>query len=115
MSVSFLSRGSGVTIAALRFATEAATLLGIQREPLWTQIADGLVMPYDATLGVHTMPSGNNQSVVVAPHSTSCPEDVNYLSFPMGPTLNISAEQTRRDMQYWSDGTKVTFPTNHEH
>ena len=104
---------NGVTIAALRFAIEAASIVGSTdsaRIAQWQSIADGLVLLYNESLagGVHTMPVGKNGvSVIQAPHATSCPEDINYLSYPMGPSLNISAELTRRDMQYWSDGTKT--------
>ena len=30
-----------------------------------------------------------------------CPEDVMYLSYPMGPALNISTELTSRDLDAW--------------
>ena len=30
-----------------------------------------------------------------------CPEDVMYLSYPLGPALNISTEVTARDLDAW--------------
>eukprot|EP00035_Acanthoeca_spectabilis_P014265 m.271436 g.271436 ORF g.271436 m.271436 type:complete len:952 (-) comp16091_c0_seq1:156-3011(-) len=102
---------NGMCIAALRWAIEAAELIGKGPTPnTWGKIAAGLVLPYNASLGggVHTMPVGaNGISVINPPRATSCPEDINYLSYPLGPSLNISAELTRRDMVYWSDGTKT--------
>merc|ERR1712050_488641 len=30
-----------------------------------------------------------------------CPEDILYLTYPMGPALNISTEVTARDLDAW--------------
>ena len=104
---------NGVTIAALEFAIEAASIVGATSDPVWGSIARGLPLLYDANLGnggVHTMPRGgkdNVSTVIPNSRSTSCPEDINYLSYPLGPQLNISAELTRRDMIYWSDGSRT--------
>jgi hypothetical protein len=51
--------------------------------------------------------TGNGKSVIKPPHATSCPEDINYLTYPLAPSLNISATVSRADMQFWSDGTKT--------
>eukprot|EP00947_MAST-08B_sp_MAST-8B-sp1_P005903 g5903.t1 len=73
----------------------------------WQAVASGMLIPYNETLGpaggVHAMPKG----VVTGPHSTSCPEDVNYLTYPMGPMLNTSSALSRRDMQYWAGGDRT--------
>ena len=99
---------NGVTVAALRFAIEVAGIMGITPPPEWGKIANGLIIPYNATLGVHSMPVGpTGLPVITSPRSTSCPEDINYLSYPLGPSLNISATQTRQDMQYWSAGDRT--------
>ncbi len=39
--------------------------------------------------------------------ATSCPEDVNYLGYPWGPSLNISEEIVSSNMRYWSPGTRT--------
>lgn len=36
-----------------------------------------------------------------AGHASVCPEDVMYLSYPMGPALNISSAMTQRDLDAW--------------
>ena len=36
-----------------------------------------------------------------AGHASVCPEDVMYLSYPMGPALNISTAMTQRDLDAW--------------
>jgi hypothetical protein len=67
---------NGVSVAALLWAVEAATLVGETAPIAWAQIAAGLVIPYNASLGggVHTMPVGaNGVSVINPPRSTSCP------------------------------------------
>lgn len=68
---------NGMCIAALRWAIEAAELIGKGPTPnTWGEIAAGLVLPYNASLGggVHTMPVGaNGISVINPPRATSCP------------------------------------------
>mgnify|MGYP006879346867 CR=1 FL=1 len=46
------------------------------------------------------MPRGHLNKSVITPNtgSTSCPEDVNYLTFPMGPFLNISEDVSRAEL-----------------
>jgi hypothetical protein len=99
---------NGMSISAMGFAIEAAELL---QEPVpdeWREIFAGLPIPFDETRGIHTMPVGaNGAPVISSPTSTSCPEDINYLTYPMAPSLNISAKVSRADMQFWSDGTKT--------
>ena len=36
-----------------------------------------------------------------AGHGSVCPEDVMYLTYPMGPAHNISTEVTARDLDAW--------------
>ena len=99
---------NAVSILALRFAAEVAAVLGEDAPPAWITIADGLPLLYDEALGVHRMPVGrNNVSVIGGARSTSCPEDINYLGYPLGPALGISAVQRRADMNYWSPGTRT--------
>eukprot|EP01065_Artemidia_motanka_P005545 TRINITY_DN1267_c1_g1_i2.p1 TRINITY_DN1267_c1_g1~~TRINITY_DN1267_c1_g1_i2.p1 ORF type:complete len:708 (+),score=214.08 TRINITY_DN1267_c1_g1_i2:655-2778(+) len=98
---------NAASVAALRFAVEAAAVLNHTAPALWADIADTLVIPFDAKNGVHAMPSGRGVPVVTGGRHTSCPEDVNYLSYPLGPSIGMTPEQTRRDMQYWAPGTRT--------
>jgi hypothetical protein len=102
---------NAVAATALRFAIETAGLVGWSNRSevtQWQTVADGLIIRYNTSLGVHTMGPG----VVAAdePHTFSCPEDVGYLSYPLGPSLNISAELRRRDLQYWQAYTCLENP-----
>jgi hypothetical protein len=102
---------NAMAATALRFAVEAAEIAGWNNRTelaKWQAVADGLVIRYNESLGVHTLGAG----VVAAdkPHTYSCPEDVGYLSYPLGPSLNISSELRRRDLQYWQAYTCLENP-----
>ena len=102
---------NAVAATALRFAIETAGLVGWGNRSevtQWQAVADGLIIRYNTSLGVHTM--GPGVVAAGAPHTFSCPEDVGYLSYPLGPSLNISAELRRRDLQYWQAYTCLENP-----
>ena len=110
---------NAMTAAAMRFAVEAAAVVGwtgdnaTKEVAAWGAIAAGLIIPYNASLGggVHTMPVGRNGLPVIStPRSYSCPEDINYLSYPLGPSLGVDAEGTRRDMQWHLTTTCLENP-----
>ena len=110
---------NAMTAAAIRFAVEAAAVVGwtgdnaTKEVAAWGAIAAGLVIPFNASLGggVHTMPVGRNGLPVIStPRSYSCPEDINYLSYPLGPSLGVDAESTRRDMQWHLTTTCLENP-----
>lgn len=170
---------NGASVAALKFAVEAAEVLGETPEPAWVDIGNKLLIPrgtLTTPLGVykdvHLMPNGTGPSVLNASHliagccshtglkscncchedrgcvshelavcvcryvlsridavpfgtvmfgglpfdklspgtrkanptagsASVCPEDVMYLSYPMGPALNISSDMTQRDLDAW--------------
>jgi hypothetical protein len=112
---------NGASVAALRFAVEAALVLGEAPDPRWTEIAKKLVIPYgnfstpySSYEGVHLMPPKTvpfetvmlggqpfSATNLKAGHGSVCPEDVMYLSYPMGPALDISTEVTSRDLDAW--------------
>ena len=116
---------NGASVAALRFASEAAVTLGVDRDEAigWAAIAGKLLIPRGTLhapdsgtyTNVHLMPKGTVPSAMILPpffdpvgpsnrsngHATVCPEDVMYLSYPMGPALNISSDQTSRDLDAW--------------
>eukprot|EP00039_Didymoeca_costata_P003338 m.66968 g.66968 ORF g.66968 m.66968 type:complete len:964 (+) comp11849_c0_seq1:166-3057(+) len=106
---------NAVSKAAIGFAVEAANILGKPPNTSWETVRDTILIPMDETHGVHAMPVGANGIPVVkvatkymdTSSHTSCPEDVNYLTYPMGPSLNVSENLSRADMQFWSDGTKT--------
>lgn len=63
---------NGACIAALRFALEAASLLGeTPVPPAWTDVADNLALPFDSDLGIHRMPSGPDGKSIVKEASAS--------------------------------------------
>ena len=102
---------NAVSLAALLWAVEAAGLVGFGNESeimQWEQIADRLVIPYDVNLGVHIMPNGT----VTNPSHYVCPEDINYIGYPLGPSLNISAETRHQDMNYHITKTCLENPGN---
>jgi hypothetical protein len=92
---------NGASVAALRFAVEAATVLGKEPDPKWAEIAAKLTIPYGnfstpygSYEGVHLMPPDTvpfetvmkggkpfSASNLGAGHGSVCPEDVMYLRF----------------------------------
>ena len=103
---------NGASKAALQFAVEAAAAVGAAAEvdPRWSEIAAKLVIPYgnfSTPFGsyhdVHLMPTGTVPfgTYMSDGHGTVCPEDVMYLTYPMGPALNISVDVTARDLDAW--------------
>jgi hypothetical protein len=128
---------NGASVAALRFATEAAAALGKTPDPKWLEVADRLLIPrgtFTTSSGgsykdVHLMPdktvpfdrimlggkpfdqltAAQRKANPTAGGGSVCPEDVMYLSYPMGPALNISTELTSRDLDAWIGETMGTF------
>jgi len=102
---------NAMSVTALRFAVEVALIVGWSNASeiaRFQTVADGLVLRYNASLGVHML--GSHVIAADKPHTYSCPEDVGYLSYPLGPSLNISAEQRRRDLMYWQRYTCLENP-----
>ena len=101
---------NGASIAALQFAAEAADALGMSPDPGWLNVSTKILLPYgsfETPYGkysdVHLMP---NRTVPFSTYmkngvATVCPEDVMYLTYPMGPALNITTETTARDFDAW--------------
>eukprot|EP00041_Stephanoeca_diplocostata_P030232 m.908724 g.908724 ORF g.908724 m.908724 type:complete len:868 (+) comp23715_c1_seq4:345-2948(+) len=82
---------------ALEFAVEASAVVGTPAPAQWGHIADHLELRYDARTDAHDMPP----RTISLPKHTSCPEDIGYLSFPMGPALGVQVNTTRNNLERW--------------
>ena len=105
---------NAVVKLALRYgATVAARVggaAGAAEAALWNRTAAGVVVPFDAALGRHvqftspTCPGGVGKRHYVGTH-TVCPEDVLYLSYPLGEALGTTANATRGDAAFFAPKT----------
>ncbi len=63
---------------------------GMQARPQWQEVADKLVLLFDPVAQRHVQFQGFTPDLPA--RSYICPEDVMYLTWPMGPYLNLSTE-----------------------
>jgi hypothetical protein len=92
---------NGASRAALQFAAEAASVLGTAsaaQQQQWLDVAAKISIPFgnfSTPFGsysqVHLMPANTVpfDTVLINGRHSVCPEDILYLSYPMGPALNI--------------------------
>lgn len=86
---------------ALRFAIEAARLVGEQNDPQWTVVADGLRIPFDPATGVHPEFLGYTGDLIKQ-------ADVVMLRYPWeNPQPTAS---TRADLSYYAPRTDPHGP-----
>ncbi|MEJ8661397.1 glycosyl hydrolase family 65 protein [Streptomyces sp. MS1.AVA.4] len=88
--------------ASLRFAVEAAAVLGEPAAPEWTAVADGLVVPFDDVLGVHREFTGYEGQLIKQ-------ADVVMLAYPWENPQ--SDEVTRADLAYYVPRTHEGGPS----
>jgi len=87
---------------ALRIATQAAQVLGKTPDPRWATIADGIVVPFDPTLGIHPEYAGySGQTIKQA--------DVVMLQYPWRYPMPDSVAQA--DLDYYVPRTDVGGPS----
>ncbi|RZB19349.1 glycoside hydrolase family 65 protein [Streptomyces sp. F001] len=88
--------------ASLRFATEAAVVLGEPADPRWAEVADGLVVLFDERLGVHPEFAGYAGQLIKQ-------ADVVMLAYPWeNPQPD---EVTRADLAYYRARTHDNGPS----
>jgi trehalose/maltose hydrolase-like predicted phosphorylase len=87
---------------SLRIAVQAAGVLGVAPDPLWTTVADGLAIPYDATTGIHPEYAGyDGQTIKQA--------DVTLLQYPFAVPMSRMVGQD--DLDYYSTHTDLGGPS----
>ncbi|MEU6578396.1 glycosyl hydrolase family 65 protein [Streptomyces sp. NPDC046805] len=88
--------------AVLRFAAEAAEVLGEPADPAWREVAEGLVVPFDEQLGVHPEFAGYaGQTIKQA--------DVVMLAYPWEHPQ--PEDVTRADLEYYLPRTHEDGPS----
>jgi trehalose/maltose hydrolase-like predicted phosphorylase len=87
---------------ALRFATQAAALLGQHARPQWTRVADGLRILFDSNLGIHPEYAGYPGDAVKQ-------ADVTLLSYPWENPHPQSV--TQADLEYYVPRTDPGGPS----
>ncbi|MFI1966344.1 glycosyl hydrolase family 65 protein [Streptomyces pathocidini] len=88
--------------AVLRFAAEAAAVLGKTPDPEWERVADGLVVPFDETRGIHPEFAGYEGEKIKQ-------ADVVMLAYPWEHPQ--PAEVTRVDLAYYGSRTDENGPS----
>ncbi|WP_183061605.1 carbohydrate-binding protein [Motilibacter peucedani] len=87
---------------ALRIATAAAKTLGRTPDPRWATVADGLVVPFDAGLGIHPEYAGySGQTIKQA--------DAVMLQYPLGYDMPDSVAQA--DLDYYVGRSDLNGPS----
>jgi len=86
---------------ALRFATQAATLLGRHASPQWSRVADGLRILFDSTQGIHPEYAGYPGDAVKQ-------ADVTLLAYPWENPQPASV--TKADLAYYVPRTDPLGP-----
>lgn len=89
-------------ITTLRMATQAARLVGRTPDPLWTTVADGLKVPFDASLGVHPEYDGYAGDVIKQ-------ADVVMLQYPWSWPMPDAVAQA--DLDYYAPRTDTGGPS----
>ena len=87
---------------SLRFAIQAAGLVGRHASPKWSQVADGLRVLFDSTLGIHPEYAGYPGDAVKQ-------ADVTLLAYPWENAQ--SAAVTRSDLEYYVPRTDPGGPS----
>ncbi|MDQ0994573.1 glycosyl hydrolase family 65 protein [Streptomyces sp. V3I7] len=88
--------------AVLRFATEAAAVLGEPADPAWYEAARGLVVPFDERLGVHPEFAGYEGEQIKQ-------ADVVMLAYPWEHPQDEAV--TRADLEYYLPRTHEDGPS----
>lgn len=66
----------------------------------WQHVADHLILLFNSTTNRHVQFQQFTASL--APSHYVCPEDVLYLTWPMGPYLNLSREVMQNDALFYT-------------
>jgi trehalose/maltose hydrolase-like predicted phosphorylase len=88
--------------AALRIAVQAATVLGETADPMWTTVADGMRIPYDATNGIHPEYDGYDGATIKQ-------ADVTLLQYPFNVAMSKAVGQN--DLDYYTEHTDLGGPS----
>lgn len=88
--------------ASLRIAVQAAQVLGTTPDPLWTTVADGITVPYDAVNGIHPEYDGYDGATVKQ-------ADVTLLQYPWNVPMSKSVAQD--DLDYYTEHTDLGGPS----
>lgn len=88
--------------ASMRFAAEAAAVLGESADPRWTEVADGLVVLFDEDRGIHLEYTGYAGQLIKQ-------ADVVMLAYPWE---NLQSDAvTRADLEYYHPRTDEDGPS----
>eukprot|EP00054_Salpingoeca_dolichothecata_P011085 m.61668 g.61668 ORF g.61668 m.61668 type:complete len:678 (+) comp19291_c0_seq2:45-2078(+) len=92
---------NGFSKVALRWAADAYDLLNMTdpQQELWRAVADKLPVLFDEKNQRHIQFEGFTPNL--PERSYICPEEVLYLTHPVGPSLNISAQVTANDAEFY--------------
>lgn len=87
---------------SLQIAVQAASIVGATADPLWTTVANGLKIPYDATNGIHPEYAGYNGATVKQ-------ADVTLLQYPLNVPMSKLVAQN--DLDYYTAHTDLGGPS----
>jgi trehalose/maltose hydrolase-like predicted phosphorylase len=91
-----------VATMSLEFATRAAALVGQSADPLWSQVASQLYIPYNATGDFHPEYEGYKLGTTIKQ------ADVVLLGFPLG--MNMSLSTRTNDLKIYEAVTDYNGP-----
>ena len=100
---------NAVNKLSLQYAFMAAEILNIAQTDqikLYNQVGNNMIILFNNTMDMHNQfnsslcPNGNGGQHYEARH-TVCPEDVMYLSYPLGDALNITKTVTENDYNHF--------------